>query len=139
MAVRSVLPTGEEGMPVHSPKVKAILGYDIAAGVTVDEYERWLWEVHVRDLLANPYLDRMVFNTVLEPVAATSAGTPTGGATTFYRIAELHFADLEAYNAYRRWFEEHPIPAERSPAGRTEFRFYVLCEVAEAARTDERR
>jgi hypothetical protein len=122
---------------MQSPKVKAVLGYDIAEGVTVDDYERWLWNTHVPDLLANPHLDRLVFDTVLEPVAATSAGTPAGdGATTFYRIAELHFADLDAYHAYRRWFEEHPIPLERSPAGRTVFRFYVLCEVAEANRSN---
>ncbi len=118
-------------------KVKAILGYDIVDGVSIEEYERWIWDVHVPDLLANPYVDRLEFNTVVRPVLATSAGSPTADEPqTFYRIAELHFADHEAYERYLRWFEEHPIPAERSPAGRTEFRFYVLTDVAVAERPD---
>ena len=53
---------------------KAILGYDIEPGVTAEEYERWLFEVHAPDLLANPYLDRIVFNKVLGPVTQTSGG-----------------------------------------------------------------
>jgi hypothetical protein len=120
------------------PGVKAILGYDIAAGVSVEEYDRWLWDVHYPDLLANPHLDRIVVNTVDRPITATSAGTSTGEPQTFFRIAELHYADHEAYEAYLRWFQEHPIPVERSPAGRTEFRFYVLCDVQVAVRPSDR-
>lgn len=116
-------------------KVKAILGYDLVEGVDVEEYERWLRQVHVPDLLANPFLDRIVFDTVVRPVTATSAGTPTTEEPmTFFRIAELHFADHSAYEAYLAWFEEHPIPPERGPAGRTRFRFYVLTESVEVSR-----
>ena len=43
---------------------KTILGYDIEDGVTEEEYERWLFEVHAPDLLANPHLDRIIFNKV---------------------------------------------------------------------------
>src|SRR5690606_37411738 len=93
------------------------------------EYEKWLFEVHAPDLLANPYLDRIVFNKVLRPVSQTSGGAAeVGQNSTFYRIAELHFADERAFASYRRWFDEHPIPVERGPAGRTAFRFYVLAE-----------
>lgn len=117
------------------PGVKAILGYDIAEGMSVAEYEQWLWDVHYPDLLANPYLDRVVLNTVLRPVTTTSAGTTTADdGASFERIAELHFADHEAYENYLRWFKEHPIPVERSPQGRSEFRFYVLCDTQEATR-----
>ena len=115
--------------------VKAILGYDIVAGVDVEDYERWIWDIHVPDLLANPHLDRMVFNTVIESVDSTSAGTSTvTDEEPMYRVAELHFADMEAYRAYRAWFVEHPIPIERSPRGRTEFRFYVLTDSVTATR-----
>jgi len=115
--------------------VKAILGYDIIEGMSVEDYERWLWYVHYPDLLANPYLDRVVLNTVVRPVTTTSAGTAVAGDTApFERIAELHFADREAYENYLRWFEEHPIPVERSPQGRSIFHFYVLCDAREAAR-----
>lgn len=121
---------------MSEPGVKAILGYDIVDGVSVPEYEQWLWEVHYPDLLANPYLDRIVLNTVVQPITTTSAGTPTTAEPqTFYRIVEMHYEDREAYNAYLRWFEEHPIPVERSPAGRTEFRFYVLSDVEVANRS----
>jgi len=117
--------------------IKAILGYDIEPGVTPEEYEKWLFEVHAPDLLANPYLDRIVFNKVLGPVTQTSGGAAEVGVdTTFYRIAELHFADEQSYRNYRRWFDEHPIPAERGPAGRTAFRFYVLAESTTVERSD---
>lgn len=116
--------------------VKAILGYTIVDGVTLDEYDDWLWKIHYPDLLANPYLDRIVLNTVVRPITSTSAGTNSSSVPpTLERIAELHFADHEAYQLYLEWFEEHPIPAERSPAGRTNFQFYVLCDVAETDRT----
>ncbi|GMQ85840.1 MAG: hypothetical protein BMS9Abin07_1408 [Acidimicrobiia bacterium] len=118
--------------------VKAILGYDIEEGMSVAEYERWLWDVHYPDLLANPHLDRIVLNTVVRPVTTTSAGTPTASDTaTFERIAELHFADHGAYENYLAWFEAHPIPVERSPVGRSTFHFYVLCDAVEASRREE--
>ena len=115
--------------------IKTVLGYDIEPGVSAAEYERWLFEVHAPDLLANPHIDRIVFNKVLETVTRTSGGAAEVGAgQTFYRIAEMHFADRAAYEAYRRWFDEHPIPVERGPAGRTAFRFYVVCEPTEVTR-----
>ena len=89
---------------------KTILGYDIEEGVTEEEYERWLFEVHAPDLLANPYLDRIIFNKVEGQVTSASGGTadiPPG--QSFYRIAEMHFADEAAYRAYREWFTEHGI------------------------------
>ena len=109
--------------------VKAILGYDIVDGVSIDDYETWLADVHFPDLLANPHLDRLVINTVDRPIVATSAGTsPMEDPTTFYRIVELHFADHDAYDRYLKWFDANPIPDERGPAGRTDFRFYVLTD-----------
>lgn len=115
--------------------VKTILGYDIVEGISEQEYERWLFEVHAPDLLANPHLDRIVFNKVLRTVGQTSGGTATVPTDqSFYRIAEMHFADEAAYEAYLRWFDDHPIPVERGPAGRTEFRFYVLGEATEVDR-----
>ena len=110
-------------------RVKTILGYDIADGVSVESYEDWLADVHFPDLLANPHLDRLVLNDIVRPITATSAGTSTTSEpTSFYRIVELHFADHEAYENYLAWFEEHPIPVERSPQGRSTFHFYVLCD-----------
>ena len=115
----------------HGPGVKALLGYDIVDGVSIDEYEAWLADVHFPDLLANPHLDRLVVNDIVRPITATSAGTPAmEEPTTFYRIVELHFADPTAYENYLGWFETNPIPVDRSPAGRTHFRFYVLAETS---------
>jgi hypothetical protein len=112
-----------------APGVKAILGYDIVAGVSVDDYESWLADIHFPDLLANPHLDRLVVDTIVRPIAATSAGTSAmDEPAMFYRIVELHFADHDAYERYLEWFAAHPIPVDRSPAGRTEFRFYVLTD-----------
>lgn len=114
---------------------KTILGYVIEEGVTEEEYEAWLFETHAPDLLANPHLDRIIFNKVLGPVTTASGGTadiPAG--ETFYRIAEMQFADEQAYHAYREWFTEHPIPLERGPAGRTRFKFYVTATPTEVTR-----
>jgi hypothetical protein len=122
---------------MRSTSVKAILGYDIIEGVSVEDYERWIWDIHVPDLLANPFLDKLVFNTVIRPITATSSGSATAEEPeTFYRIAELHFADHTAYAQYLEWFKEHPIPPERGPAGRTHFRFYVLTDSVEAAKDE---
>ena len=109
--------------------IKTILGYDILPGVSEEEYEAWLFDVHAPDLLANPHLDRIVFNKVLRPVTQASGGTadiPEG--SSFYRIAEMHYADEEAYQRYLAWFEENPLPKERGPGGRTAFRFYLATE-----------
>jgi hypothetical protein len=115
--------------------IKTLIGYDIEPGVTVEEYERWLHEVHIPDLLTNPYLSRLVFNTVIRPVTQTSGGAASvEGGLTFYRIAEMHFEDMRAYEQYQAWFREHPIPAHRGPAGRTAFRFYLLADSFEATR-----
>lgn len=115
--------------------IKTILGYDIVPGMSAEDYETWLFEVHAPDLLANPYLDRIVFNKVLRPVRQASGGTaqvPEG--QTFYRIAEMHYADETAYANYLAWFDDHPLPAERGPGGRTDFRFYLVTESVEVTR-----
>ena len=107
--------------------IKTILGYEIEPGVTPEDYERWLFDVHVPDIMANPHVDKLVFNKVLRPVRRTSDGSVSiDSGQMFYRIAEMHFTDEDAYERYVRWFEEHPIAPERTPAGRTAFTFYVL-------------
>ncbi len=118
-----------------SSTLKAILGYNIVEGVSVEEYEAWLWDIHYPDLLANPFIDHVELNTVVRPITTTSAGTETAKTPLrFDRIAELHFLDHEAYARYLDWFKDNPIPRERSPEGRSEFVFYVLTEVKRAER-----
>jgi len=102
--------------------VKAILGYDIMPGMMVEEYEKWLREIHIPDLSKIPGLRKVVLNTVKGIVR---------GDTTFYRIAELHYDSMEAFEMARKWREENPVPDERSPKGKTDFKFYVVCETEE--------
>jgi uncharacterized protein (TIGR02118 family) len=104
--------------------VKAILGYDIMPGMTVEEYEKWLREVHIPDLSKVPGLKKIVLNTVKGVVM---------GNTTFYRISELHFESMEDFENAMKWREENPVPEERSPRGKTDFKFYVICETEEIA------
>jgi len=118
-----------------STQIKAILGYNIAEGVSVEEYDSWLWDIHYPDLLANPFIDHVELDTVVRPITTTSAGTATAETPlVFDRIAELHFLDHDAYARYLDWFKDNPIPRERSPEGRSEFVFYVLTEVKKAER-----
>jgi len=102
--------------------VKAILGYDIMPGMSVRDYETWLKEVHLPDLSRIPGLKRVVLNTVKGLVR---------GQTTFYRIAELHYDSMEAFEKAQAWREKNPVSRERSPEGKTDFRFYVVCESEE--------
>jgi hypothetical protein len=102
--------------------VKAILGYDIVPGITVAEYEKWLRDIHVPDLCRIPGLKKVVFNTIRGKVM---------GDTTFYRIAELHYDNMEAFERAKKWRQDHPVSDERSPKGKTDFRFYVICETEE--------
>jgi hypothetical protein len=118
-----------------STQIKAILGYNIADGVSVEEYDSWLWDVHYPDLLANPFIHHVELNTVIRPITTTSAGTATAETPlVFDRIAELHFVDHDTYGRYLDWFKDNPIPRERSPEGMSEFVFYVLTEVKKAER-----
>lgn len=110
--------------------IKAVIAYDIVEGVDVQEYDDWLVDVHMPDLLANPYIDRLLFNTVLHPVVSSSGGASSITNTILpYRVAEIHYADEAAYEKAIAWFREHPIDPERGPAGRTKFHFYVLTTV----------
>jgi hypothetical protein len=47
----------------------------------------------------------------------------------------MHFADEDAYQQYLQWFDDNPVPAERSPAGRTAFRFYLVTDVTQVDRS----
>jgi uncharacterized protein (TIGR02118 family) len=102
--------------------VKAILGYDIMPGMSVAQYEKWLKEIHIPDLSKVPGLKRVVLNTVKGIIR---------GETTFYRIAELYYDNMETFERARKWREENPVSEERSPKGKTDFKFYVLCETEE--------
>ncbi|MBW1920913.1 MAG: EthD family reductase [Deltaproteobacteria bacterium] len=102
--------------------VKAILGYDIVQGMSEEAYEKWLREVHLPDLSRVPGLKRVVLNTVKGTVR---------GDTTFYRIAELHYETMEAFEKAMEWRKNNPVSKERSPEGKTDFKFYVVCESEE--------
>ena len=107
------------------PAAKSILAYDVMPGLTIDAYDEWLWKIHVPDLLRNPFLQRIVFNTVIKKLR---------GEETFFRVAELHFHDIDGYEDFERWRGKNPVAVERSPKGRTDFRFYVLTSVEAADR-----
>lgn len=107
--------------------IKTVISYDIVEGVDEQEYNDWIVDVHAPDLLANPYIDRLLFNTVLRPVTSSSGGASTiNNQLVPYRIAEIHYADEDAYAKSLEWFKENPIPLERGPAGRTSFHFYLV-------------
>jgi hypothetical protein len=99
--------------------VKAILGYDIEPHLSEEEYDRWLREVHLPDLMKIPGLKRVVLNTVKDVLRE---------GDRFYRIAELHYDSWDDFERASEWRRQNPVTPERSPEGKTAFRFYVVCE-----------
>jgi hypothetical protein len=51
--------------------------------------------------------------------------------TKYFRIAEVHYDSMEAFEKSRKRREKNPSPEERSPKGRTDFKFYQVCETEE--------
>jgi hypothetical protein len=96
--------------------VKAILAMNLLPGVEVEEYEKWLREKHLDELLAIPGLRKLVFNTVEGAIAGTARP---------FRIVEQHYDDMEAYQRSRAWLEKNPIST--SSGFLTEFIFFVVC------------
>jgi hypothetical protein len=110
-------PAARVSTQVTQPLEKSVLGYDIVSTMAVEDYERWLWDIHSPDLLLNPHLERIVFNTVTGTV---------DGDVTFFRISELHIKDESSHAAWAKWHNENPVSVDRSPVGKTAFRFYVV-------------
>jgi hypothetical protein len=102
--------------------IKVILGYDIVPGMSVDEYEKWLREIHIPDLRKVPGLKKVVFNTVKGIVREDKS---------FYRISELHYDKMEDFEKAKKWREQNPYSKQGTPEGKTDFKFYVVCETEE--------
>jgi enoyl-[acyl-carrier-protein] reductase (NADH) len=109
--------------------VVGLLAYDVCDGLTKEEYDAWLYDVHYHDLLANPHLLRIELRTVdPEKKAILSSGAPVTNELQFYRLAEMHFASHESYTEYIGWFSANVIPPPRTPAGKSAFKFYLLSQ-----------
>lgn len=109
--------------------VVGLLAYDVCAPLTEDEYNKWLFDVHYHDLMANPHLDKIVLHTVCKDKRAKlSSGASVDNKVEFFRLAELHFRDHVAYTSYIAWFQANVIPPPRTPVGKSAFKFYLLSE-----------
>lgn len=102
--------------------------------MTNEKYDEWLYGAHYHDLLANPYLKGISLHTVSEKPARLSSGAKVENKTTFQRLALLEFDSLGDYDAYIRWFQEHPVPQNRTPAGKSDFVFYLLSKTEDIRR-----
>lgn len=99
--------------------VRLVFAYGLKPGIDPKEFEQWLYKLHIPDLLANPYIKRLVLNRVI--------ATPDGESQRYYRTAEQHFEDIEHYHLAQQWRQQHPVPYERSAAPRIEIDFRVIC------------
>jgi uncharacterized protein (TIGR02118 family) len=99
--------------------VRLVFVYRLKPGVDPDDFERWLYDTHIPDLLENPFIKRLVLNRVL-------AG-PDGEAPRYYRTAEQHFDDEQSYLNAQEWRRAHPVPVERSAGPLIEVDFRVIC------------
>ncbi len=118
--------------------VRLVFAYRLQPGIDPAAFERWLYDIHIDDLVANPYIKRLVLNRVI-------AG-PDGEPPRYYRTAEQHFDDEESYRKAQDWRREHPVSEERSAGPLIEVDFRVIvageevdCEAARLAATAERR
>jgi hypothetical protein len=99
--------------------VRLVFAYTLRPGIDPDEFERWLYDIHVPDLLKNPYIKRLVLNRVI--------AAPEGEPARYYRTAEQHFDDEETYRRSQEWRRQHPVPESRSAAPLIEIDFRVVC------------
>ena len=81
------------------------------------------------------YLLLFYSDSVVCPPVRLSSGAEVPQKCTFYRCAELHFEDYAAWDAYCAWFKANPIPQERTPAGKSAFKFYILADTQEVTRS----
>ena len=85
--------------------------------------------------MVNVFLAQMINVDHLPPAARNAVCKVSNSLDDIAKYtADIMRRDMAAYEAYRAWFQEHPLPPERGPAGRTDFKFYLLAEVAEATR-----
>jgi len=109
--------------------VVGLLAYDVCKPLTEEQYDRWLFDEHYHDLMANPHLEKLVLHTVSrDKKAKLSSGATIENKVGFYRLCELHFRNQAAYDSYIEWFKTNVIPQERTPAGKSAFQFYHLSE-----------
>jgi len=109
--------------------VVGLIAYDVCQPLTEAEYDKWLFDVHYHDLMANPYLEKIVLRTVnKDKKALLSSGAAVKNEVDFFRLAELHFQNHAAYSKYIEWFQANAIPSLRTPAGKSAFKFYLLSE-----------
>lgn len=111
--------------------VVGLLAYDVCDPLTEAEYDRWLYDIHYHDLMANPHLDKIVLRTVSrDRPARLSSGATVQNKIEFFRLAELYFRDHAAYLDYVQWFQAKgytsPEHKDRTPAGKSAFHFYLL-------------
>ncbi len=89
--------------------IKALVGYTLVESISPEEYHKCLWEIHTPDLLCGSVHpeDRLHHGAeACEDGERGHARVPQ--SLKLYRIAEMHFRDLAAYEAYRAWFKDHP-------------------------------
>jgi len=109
--------------------VVGLLAYNVCQPLTEAEYDKWLFDIHYHDLMANPHLEKIVLHTVSKDKKAhLSSGSAVKNEFEFFRLAELHFQDYAAYSEYTKWFQANAIPPPRTPAGKSAFKFYLLSE-----------
>lgn len=101
-----------------------LIAYDVREPLSKQEHAAWLRE-HMHDLMANPWLDKIIWHTAC---ADKKAMLPSS-SVEFYRLEEMHFQDYAAYKSYLSWFKDQPpILPPRTPAGKSNFHFYLLSE-----------
>jgi hypothetical protein len=121
--------------------VKVIVGYNVMPGISGEEYERWLRDVHIPDLSKVPGLRKVVLNTVkgttsipgLRKYAPNNIKGAVAEFEDLYRIVELHYDSIEECEKALKWREreENLVSKERTAVGKTDVKFYFVCETEE--------
>eukprot|EP00416_Gambierdiscus_australes_P037543 CAMPEP_0171106772 /NCGR_PEP_ID=MMETSP0766_2-20121228/65502_1 /TAXON_ID=439317 /ORGANISM="Gambierdiscus australes, Strain CAWD 149" /LENGTH=177 /DNA_ID=CAMNT_0011567949 /DNA_START=38 /DNA_END=571 /DNA_ORIENTATION=+ len=109
--------------------IVGLLAYDVCEPLSEEEYDKWLFDIHYHDLMANPHLEKIVLHTVRKDKRARlSSGATVKNEIEFFRLAELYFADHASYDKYVEWFQANAVPPPRTPVGKSAFKFYLLSE-----------
>lgn len=102
-----LIAVGDEFVPALTKAedvVRRVFAYKLLPGRDPSEFEKYLFRVHIPDILASPGVRRIVANKVVGALK---------GEPQYYRTGEVHYDSIHAYGKSFAWRQANPVGPER--------------------------